>query len=108
MTITPEDILELHSIDPDERGARLWRSYAWKIADGMGAAAAVAAVCAEEHLPRAAVYGMMKRTLAPVFEMPEELWRMAGLIPQTTTGGLAREIARSMNVGNTIQKEGEA
>lgn len=96
MVVTPEDVLELWSIDRSTRGARLWLSYAWLIADGMSAAAAVAAVCAEEHLPRPAVYGSMKRALRPVFDMPPDIWRALGLRQQKTVAGLAKEVAKSM------------
>ena len=96
MIITPEDMLDLFSIDRARRGAALWVSYAWRICDGEGAAAAVAEVCAEAHMPRAAVYSLMRRTLAPVFSMEPRLWAALGLRPQTTTAGLAREIAANL------------
>lgn len=99
MIITPDDILDLYDIDRGSRGARMWRSYAWQIADGASAAEAVVALCQAEHMPRAAVYSTMKRTLAPVFETRLDTWAAMGLKPQKTTAGLAYALAEMMKRG---------
>lgn len=96
--ITPEGVLDLFGIDKEEGGGLLFRGLCWKLYDGMGAAAAVADLCRFAHLPRAAVYGQMKRALAPVRENPDwlETLQRLGVEPVENTVEFARLIAQAM------------
>lgn len=99
MVVTPENICELCSLELDSMPAILFRSVCWKIVDGMSTADAVNDTARQQHMPRVAVYATMKKALQPVLNAmaakPQE-WRAMGLEPQTSTAGLAREIARQI------------
>ena len=97
MVVTPENICELCGIELDSMPGILFRSVCWKIVDGMSTADAVNDTARQQHMPRVAVYTTMKKALMPVLDAmatSPEKWRAMGLEPQSSTAGLAREIAR--------------
>lgn len=106
--MTPEKLLELFSINQNTKGALMFIALVYSMCDGgtlsspspgLDGPHAIAELCKVAHMPRPAVYSIIKRTLAPVFEADAATLRALGLEPQTSTIGLAREIIRSMEGG---------
>lgn len=97
--MTPEELYEIFSIDPNCKGALMFTVLVYDLAGGMDGPRALGHLCTLAHMPRPAVYSRMKRALAPVFEAQPETLEALGLCYQSTTVGLARELIRSMGRG---------
>lgn len=103
--MTPEALLELFSVSTRSKGGAMFCALVWLMIDGkdgtpgMDAPHAVAQLCKAAHMPRPAVYSIMKKALAPVFEAAPETLKALGLRPQSSTVGLAHEIIRSIKGG---------
>lgn len=97
--MTPEELYDLFSINPDCKGALMFTVLVYDLSGGMDGPRALAHLCKLAHMPRPAVYSRMKQALAPVFEADAATLKALGLRPVETSVGLARELIRTMKGG---------